>query len=67
MVYATPNRLHTPMQTLQLAEQLSGRKAQFSPEKVHLLSDFAMQHVVRGSREFDWCYVLCLGSSWFEV
>jgi hypothetical protein len=67
MVYATPNRLHTPMQTLQLAEQLSGRKAHFTPEKVHLLSDFAMQHVVRGRRDSAWGSLLRLRTPWRQA
>ena len=53
VVYSTPNRLHSPMQTLQFLEHLAGRQ-QFTPETVHLLSDFAMQHVVRGRRDSAW-------------
>jgi hypothetical protein len=64
VVYATPNRLHTPMQTLQLAEHLGGRSQHFTPETVHLLSDFAMQHVVRGRRDTAWSSVLRLRTPW---
>ena len=64
LVYGTPNRLHTPMQTLQLTEQLSGRKTYFTPETVHLLSDFAMQHVVRGRRESAWAALRRLLTPW---
>jgi hypothetical protein len=63
-VYATPNRLHTPMQTLQFVEHVGGHRRHYTPETVHLLSDFAMQHVVRGRQATAWSSVQRLRASW---
>ena len=66
-VHGTPNRLHTPMQTLQFAEQVSGLRAHFTPQNVHLLSDFAMRHVVEGRGDSAWDTLQRLRSPWRQA
>lgn len=62
--FSSPHRLHTPMQTLQFAEHVAGRKAHFSPANVHLVSDFAMERVVAGDAATAWAKLQGLRESW---
>ena len=64
LVSSTPNRLHTPMQTLQFAEHVARRKAHFTPANVHIVSDFAMERVVAGDAGTAWKKIESLRPAW---